>query len=1199
MAVGIAIFILLANPAQADELTKQEREYLRQKGAIVFVSQSHYPPFEFMGEDGDHTGMCIELARWIATRFGFKTRFIDTSFKQAQEAVLTGKADVITSLFYSKKRDQEFDFTQPMFQVPVSIFVAAERPDIKDLQDLDGKVIAMQAGDYAQEFLESKHIKFKVAWTKNFAEATNLVIAGKADAVIGDEQIVLYHLYANNLTRFIKKVGEPLYVGQICMGVKQDRHLLQSILNKGISLAKRTGTLERINTTWLGVHYKVGEPFIMRYLPQFAAAVAAILLLALLAWLWNLRLRSLVARRTEALARSEETLQAILAKSPLGIGLVKNRVLDWQNETMRTMLGYQPGELEGKVPLTVFPSPEEYHRTDAAINQSLRQRGDARVETKLVRKDGSAFDCLLHCALLQRRAGEATMIVIAQDISDRKRTERALQQNERTIRDLMNAPPLTALLIDNKGNILMANQAYAASTGKEVDELLGTNVTEIYSPEVTEATKKAALQVIGSGQPTDLEIEINGRIQHLSFYPLLDAAGRVERLAVYGQDITEQKRAGEALRKSEEQFRFLTEGMTDIIWTVDLDLQTTYVSPSVAKTLGFTPEERKRQSLEEMLTPESVQRVREVFGRELRLEAAGADPDRSVKIEVEYYRKDGSTLWVENVMKAIRNASGEVIGMHGVSRDISERKRAEEELARSEQQYRLLAENVADVIWTLDKNLNFTYVSPSVEKLRGFTPEEIMAQSIEEVLTPQSLEKVREFIREVFAKIKKGYTDIPAITKELEQPCKDGSTVWTEAVVNVVFDEDGNFSHFQGVTRDITERKKLEAQLREAQKMQSLGTLSGGIAHEFNNILAVIMGYAELALADTAEFKSAAPQLKRIVQAVKRARDLVRQILTFSRQMETEMKPLNLGLEVQQIIELLKRTLPRTIHIEAKLAPELNMIRGNANQIEQVLINLASNARDAMPQGGNLLFETSNVEVDEELARRRPGLRPGSYVLLRVSDTGQGMDQSVLEQAFDPCFTTKEVGKGTGLGLSTVHGIVQFHGGHIYCHSRPGQGTVVEIHLPALPADQAAAAPEKSLGEWTPLGKVPGRGERILLVDDEPDLRALGANFLEAMGYQVFTAQNGEEALEIFSRNEPRPELVILDLGMPGMGGEKCLKEIMAVDPRAKVIVASGYLADEKVKESLRAGAASFVAKPFQRAELAATVRQVLDEGRP
>ncbi|MBU1449389.1 MAG: PAS domain S-box protein [Proteobacteria bacterium] len=1197
LAAGFGAFIFLAGLAQAEELTPQEQEYLAQKGVVVFVSETHYPPFEFLGEDGDHTGMSIELARWIATRFGFKTRFIDTSFKQAKEAVLGGRADVLTSIFYSEKRDKIFDFTQVMFQVPASVFVAADRPDIKDINDLNGKTIAMEAGDYAQEFLESKHIKFKVAWAKNFAEATDLVIAGKADAIIGDEQIVLYHIYSNHLTKFIKKVGPPLYIGQNCMGVKQGHHLLQSILDKGISLAKETGTLDRINATWLGVHFKAGEPLILRYLNHCLVGAGILVLLALLVWIWNIRLRGLVARRTLALTRSEATLKAILANSPLGIGLVKNQVLGWHNQAMLTMLGYEPGGLEGKDPGILFQSDEQYRRTRDATGQSLREKGEARVETKLVRKDGAVFDCLAHCALLERHGDDITMIVIAEDISERKRAEDELREIFAMSLDLICIADI------NTATFLKVNPAFSETLGYSEEELLGTSFLEFVHPDDVEPTAKVIEEKLLKG--VKVINFVNRYRRKDGQYIWLDWAShpKIEKGVTFAvaRNITEERKAAEARRQSEEQFRLLAEGMTDIIWTTDLYFQTIYVSPSVERMLGFTPEERKRQSLEEMVTPESIQKIQEALVRELALEAEGADPERSIKMEVEYYRKDGSTLWVENVINAVRDAGGEIVGIHGVSRDISERKRAEEELktqaanfnlifnsvsnilvlvndegrvekinhkgvafsgrkeeeilgllggqvfncmnsfdgkgcgqnricsqcpvrtrvestfqtqephrdeegrmtfllggeettldllistvmldmggakkvllaitditerkraeenlALSEKKYRLLAENITDVIWTVDKDFKITYASPSVEKLRGFTPGEVVGQGIEKVLSPESLRSVSAIIKETLARIADGERDIPPATMEVEQPRKDGSTVWTEAVVNIVFDDDGNFSHLQGVTRDIRQRRKLEARLRESQKMRAVVSLSAGIAHEFNNILAVIMGYAELVLSDSKASGANAYQLEQIIKAASKASDLVKQILTFSRQVFVEMKPLRLNQEISGAIELLKEIMPKMISIEAELAPGLKMVKGNEDQIEQVLINLATNAQDAMPEGGKLLFKTCNARLDDGFCQLHPSLQPGPYVLMEVSDTGQGMDQHTLDQIFDPFFTTKEVGKGTGLGLSSVLGIVQLHGGHVFCRSRPGQGTTFETYLPALPEDEAPAAP--------------------------------------------------------------------------------------------------------------------------------------------
>jgi two-component sensor histidine kinase/ABC-type amino acid transport substrate-binding protein len=305
------IFLFLASlTASADDLTPDQRNYLKEKQTIVFISQKAYPPFEFIDKDGEHTGMSIELARWIATEYGFKAKFEFTDFKEAQEAVLAGTADILTTLFYSEKRDASFDFTEVIFDVPASIFVIAERPDIRSIRDLGGKTIAIQRGDYALEFLKEQKISFQAAEAADFGEATDLVIAGRADAIIGDEQIVFYHLYSNGLISRIKKVGEPLYIGKNCMAATQGNEPLIQILNQGIQSAREKGVLNLMHRKWLGVQYSPQTSFLERYRFIILPVPGALLLIVVWSWFWNLHLRKEMARRTKALVQSERTRRA-------------------------------------------------------------------------------------------------------------------------------------------------------------------------------------------------------------------------------------------------------------------------------------------------------------------------------------------------------------------------------------------------------------------------------------------------------------------------------------------------------------------------------------------------------------------------------------------------------------------------------------------------------------------------------------------------------------------------------------------------------------------------------------------------------------------------------------------------------------------------------------------------------------------------
>lgn len=395
--------------------------------------------------------------------------------------------------------------------------------------------------------------------------------------------------------------------------------------------------------------------------------------------------------------------------------------------------------------------------------------------------------------------------------------------------------------------------------------------------------------------------------------------------------------------------------------------------------------------------------------------------------------------------------------------------------------------------------------------------------------------------------------------------------------------------------QEIEERKaiekargRLEDQLRQSQKMDALGTFAGGIAHDFNNILQVVSSHVQLLLF-RCEDGSLRDALKKIEQTVARAADLVRRLLTFSRRADAKREPVDLNLEVQNVVALLQRTLPKMIRIETRLAEDLNNIVADPAQMEQILMNLAGNARDAMPKGGVLTIETKNVILDEQSRRKFLGLEPGPHVMLTLADTGCGMDLEVSQHIFEPFFTTKGVGKGTGLGLAMVYGIVKDHRGHIACDSTPGQGTAFTIHFPVFIGNAATEQLREAMRTRASLEGV----ETILMVDDEAMIRDVTLELLTSCGYSVLSAGSGEEALEIYSRERERIDLVITDLGMPGMGGEALLIELLRIDPQTRVIVASGYAAASDNANLQQA--AAFIAKPYTYDSLLGLVRRVLD----
>lgn len=394
---------------------------------------------------------------------------------------------------------------------------------------------------------------------------------------------------------------------------------------------------------------------------------------------------------------------------------------------------------------------------------------------------------------------------------------------------------------------------------------------------------------------------------------------------------------------------------------------------------------------------------------------------------------------------------------------------------------------------------------------------------------------------------------------------------------------------------EIAERKQAEVSLKSqteqlihAQKMEAVGTLAGGIAHDFNNILLVITGYCELLLMSLRTTDQHYASVQVIQKAAFRAADLVKQMLTFSRASETNPAPMKLNLQIEDEVSLLDRTIPKTIEIRMDLDPELKMINADSTQIDQIVLNLAINARDAMPEGGTLTLRAGNVTLDEDFCSRNLEVSPGEYVELSVSDTGTGMEKSIQERIFEPFFTTKDPGSGTGLGLSMVFGIVKAHGGHITCHSQPGAGTTFSVYFPV--AEEVQEAKDGLIKKPDHKGN-----ETILIVDDEEMIRKFAGEMLEIIGYTVMTAENGLKALEIYSQQAETIDLVILDLNMPIMNGIECLEAMAAVNPGLKALIATGYWVDAETKERLAKHAKGLISKPFKTDEFLRLIRKILD----
>ena len=530
----------------------------------------------------------------------------------------------------------------------------------------------------------------------------------------------------------------------------------------------------------------------------------------------------------------------------------------------------------------------------------------------------------------------------------------------------------------------------------------------------------------------------------------------------------------------------------------------------------------------------------------------------------------------------ILSQDGGVTGGIGIIEDITDRTNAEQVLRESEKRYRTILETIADGYHEVDLVGNLTLVNDSLCEILGYPRAELLGMNYRRLMDEPTAKSVFQAYNGVYST---GRSNFGFSYQNIR---KDGSRRDVSVSISLIKDADGQPRGFRGIMRDVTERKSLQEQLYQATKMEALGTLAGGIAHDFNNLLQIIFGYSDLLLLRKQKEDPDYDKLRAMRGAAQRGSDLVQQILTFSRKVETKPRPLDLNREIRHIEHLLRRTIEKMVSIHINLADNLWTISADPTQVEQIVLNLAVNGKHAMPQGGRLVIETKNVKLDEEYCRTHLETKPGRYVLLMVSDTGHGMEKEVLGRIFEPFFTTKKTGEGSGLGLATVFGIVKSHGGSITCYSEPGVGTTFKIHFPAIEGEPEWGA--ETTQEMPAFGT-----ETLLVVDDEESIRKLTKDLLNSVGYKVLTASTGREALNVYSEGQGVISLVILDLIMPEMDGSKCLQELLQINPLAKVLIASGYSANGPAREAATIGAKGYVGKPYNVRELLRMVRSVLD----
>ncbi len=769
---------------------------------------------------------------------------------------------------------------------------------------------------------------------------------------------------------------------------------------------------------------------------------------------------------------------------------------------------------------------------------------------------------------------------LKQEIARREQAEQGLAESEKKFRQVVERANDVIYITDSSGIFTFINPVGLRIGGYTKEEIIGRPYIDLIPPEYSKKVGRFYKTQLTKRLPvTYYEFPVlkkkGGTLWLGQNVQLLIEDDKVTGFQAIARDITDRKITEEALRESEIRYKDLFENANDLIYTHDLQGNYTSANSKGSRIVGYTPAEMLELNFRDIVDPAYLAITEENFRKKIQngLETTGP-------YEVLVRAKDGRPLWLEVTSRIIKR-HGKPVGVHGTARDVTDRKIAQDRLLENERFLASVFACIQDGLSILDKDFNIILVNPTIKRM-----------------FPNSAPFVGKKCHEVYQLCKEVCDPCPSLTTiETGQSCyavvpkrgQEGQMIgWLNVYSFPLVAATGELQGVIEYIRDITEQKRLEEQLGQAAKMEAIGTLAGGLAHDFNNLLQIVLGYADLLLLGKSKEGQEYQRVAAIRTAARRGSNLVQRILTFSRGVETKLRPVDLNSELKQIEDLLHSSIPRKIEIELRLTDDLRLINADSTQIEQILLNLAVNAKHAMPEGGKLILETKNITLDEKYCNTSPEAKAGDYVLLLVSDTGQGMDKDVLDRIFEPFFTTKNPGEGTGLGLSMVFGIVKNHGGYISCHSEPGMGTSFHMYFPAIET-QTCFDPETTM-------TMPAFGtETLLLVDDEEHIRNLGIELLGEVGYRVMTAGTAREALEIYRENKDKISLIILDLVMPDMGGHECLEELLAINPKAKVLIASGYSADGPPSEIGKGGAKEFVSKPYNLKEILQAIRRALD----
>lgn len=836
-------------------------------------------------------------------------------------------------------------------------------------------------------------------------------------------------------------------------------------------------------------------------------------------------------------------------------------------------------EVTGK-PVLDFVHPK-YHDAIKERVRRITEGGDIvpLIEEKFVRLDGTTIDVEV-VAMPVTWEGKQAIQVVFRDLTERKRAEEGLKRSLSLLQATLDSTADGILVVNNEGKIESYNQKFVEMwkipssiiASRDDQKALEFVLDQLKEPD---AFLRKVQELYANPEATSFDIlEFkDGRVFERYSRPQRIDGKSVGRVWSF-LDVTESKKSERELRASEVKFRSLFENVLDGVYQSTEDGKLLTGNPALVRMLGYN-------SLVELLKADIATElyVDPTQRRDLLEKLNKQGQVRNAELTLR--GKDGRVITVLENSRVVRDEQGTVLYYEGTLTDISERKNSERALRESEERYHQFFDQglAGHFISTVDGNI--LACNPAFARIFGFT-------SVEEVLkTPAEEFYSDPAVRKSFLKLLKEKKKLESY--QIEMRHRDGSMIYVMEDVAATFNENGGIVQMTGYVLDLTEQKRLEEQLRQAQRMESVGTLAGGIAHDFNNILAIINGYSALLKKGDGDPVKRAQWFEAIATAVDRGAGVVRQLLTFAHKQAVEFKPLDINHVIREFVNFVRETFPESVEFQLDLENDIPAVVGDSGQLQQALLNLCVNARDSMPGGGTISILSRQSE-GYLVKKRYAEADAKSYVLVEVRDSGAGMSKETQTRIFEPFFTTKEFGEGSGLGLAVVYGVVKSHQAFIDVDSQVGKGTSMRIYFPASfsapaqVADRKEAYVSKSSGE-----------ETVLLVEDEPMILDLLKEVLEGGGYKVMVAQNGEEAVDVYSNAKDRIAVVLSDMGLPKLGGWEAFQQMKQLNPRVKAILASGYLDPRLKSEMIKAGARDFIQKPYVPEQILQRIREVID----